>query len=97
MPPSATLAIALSLPSLKQLEAGDFDLEELSKKLAEALVNESQRNEIMQLTGDIAVLLIECLDKVSEIISSSSMASPYCAIGHVVQELQKQFRCSNTL
>jgi len=31
----------------------------------EATVDESQRSEILQLTGDVAVLVIECLDKVS--------------------------------
>ncbi|KAF9647925.1 kinase-like protein [Thelephora ganbajun] len=60
----STSYIVLSLPNAKQLEAGDFDLDELSKKLTEALVDESQRNEILRLTGDIAVLVTECLDKV---------------------------------
>ena len=84
---SATSAIVHSLPNVKQLEAGEFNPEELSRKLVEALADESQRNEILQLTGDIAVLVIECLDKVSEIISRPSTASPYQAIGHVVQGL----------
>ena len=65
------LDIILSLPNAKQLEAGDINLEELAKGLIEALVNESQRNEILQLTGDTAVLVIECLDKVSETSSCS--------------------------
>ena len=56
----------LSLPNLKQLEAGEFNMDELVKKSTEALADESQRSEILQLTGDTAVLVIECLDKVSE-------------------------------
>ena len=60
-----TLGFLLSLPNAKQLEAGNFDLDELLKKLTEALIDESQRNEIQQLTGDSAVLIIECLDEVS--------------------------------
>jgi len=67
----STSGTVLSLPNAKQLEAGDFNLNELSKILARALVDESQRNEIMHLTGDIAVLVIECLDKVGEITSRS--------------------------
>ena len=51
---------------MKRLEAGDFNLDELIKRLTKALVNESQRNEILELTGDTAMLIIECLDKVSE-------------------------------
>ena len=61
----------LSLPNAGQLEAGDFNLEELAKRLMEVLVDESQRNEILQLTGDSAVLVTECLDKVSETSSCS--------------------------
>jgi len=63
--------VVLSLPNTKQLEAGEFNLDELVKKLAEALAEDSQRKEILQLTGDTAVLVIECLDKVSEIGSDS--------------------------
>ena len=59
------LDILLSLPSAEQLEAGDLDLDALTKILMEGLIDESQRNEILQLTGDSAVLMIECLDKVS--------------------------------
>lgn len=59
------LDLLLSLPSVKQLEAGDFDLDGLIKVLTEALAEKSQRTEILQLTGDSAVLVIECLDKVS--------------------------------
>ncbi|KAF9645573.1 kinase-like protein [Thelephora ganbajun] len=62
----------LSLPSVEQLGAGDFDLGELVKKLTEALADELQRNEILQLTGDTAVLVIECLDNV---ISSETFRS----------------------
>lgn len=60
-----TSGVLLSLPNAQQLEAGNFDLDELVKKLTEALIDESQRNEIQQLTGDSAALIIECLDKVS--------------------------------
>ena len=42
----ATSDITLSLHNAKRLEAGDFNLGELVKKLAEALANNSQRNEI---------------------------------------------------
>ncbi|KAF9647776.1 kinase-like protein [Thelephora ganbajun] len=61
-----------SLPSVERLKAGDFDLDELVKKLTEALADELQRNEILQLRGDNAVLVIECLDN---IISSESFRS----------------------
>ena len=62
-----TSDLVLSLPNLKQLETGEFDLDELVKKLTEGLADDSQRNEILQLTGDVAVLVIECIDKVSQI------------------------------
>ena len=62
-----TLDIVLSLPNAKQLETGDFDLDELIKRLTDAFADESQRNEVLQLTRGSAVLIIECLDKVSEI------------------------------
>ena len=65
------LGLLPSLPSTKQLDAGDFNLDELVKRLSEALVNDSQWNEILQLTGDSAVLVMECLDKVSEFGSRS--------------------------
>lgn len=61
----------LSLPSTKQLEAGDFNLDELVGILTKALVDESQRNDLLDLTGDNAALVVECLDKVSEIRSRS--------------------------
>ncbi|KAF9789247.1 kinase-like domain-containing protein [Thelephora terrestris] len=71
-PPSTTIPpkkhTLLSLPSVELLEAGDFDLEKLIEDLTGALDDDSQRNEILSLTGDVAVLVIECLDK---IISSS--------------------------
>ena len=63
----ATSDILSSLPNLEQLEAGEFDSDDLVKKLTEALVDDSQRNEILQLTGDNGKLVIECLDKVSRI------------------------------
>ena len=71
-PPSlGILDLFLSLPSVKILEAGDFRLGELTKRLKEALVDESQWTEILQLTGDMATLLIECLDKVNDVLSRS--------------------------
>ena len=62
----ATSDVVLSLPNQRQLEAGEFNLDELVKELTELLAEDSQRNEILELTGDTAVLVIECLDKVSE-------------------------------
>ena len=41
-------------------------MDEVTKILTNALIDESQRNEILKLKGDSAVLVIECLDKVSE-------------------------------
>jgi len=93
----STSGTVLSLPNAKQLEAGDFNLDELSTILTEALVDDSQRNEIMHLTGDIAVLVLECLDKVGETTSRSWIPGSYHAPGHVVQELSGQFGYSNTL
>jgi len=61
------LDVLLSLPNAKQLETGRFNLDELVKILTEALDEDYRRNKILQLTGDTAVLVIECLDKVSEI------------------------------
>ena len=62
-----TIDLLLSLPTVHQLEAKYFDLDKLVKRLTEALANDSRRNEIQQLIGDSAVLVMECLDKVSEI------------------------------
>ena len=59
------------LPGAKRLEAGDFDLDTLTEILREMLIDEPTRNEILQLVGDSAELLMECLDKVGEI-------GPYC-------------------
>ena len=61
-----TLDLALSLPTPKQLETGEFNLDELVAKFTDALAEDSRRNEILQLAGDIAVSVIECLDKVGE-------------------------------
>ena len=61
----ATSDVVLSLPSPKQLEDGEFNLDELVEKLMGLLAKDSKRNEILQFTGDTAVLVIECLDKVS--------------------------------
>jgi hypothetical protein len=73
--PSVTLlemlGVVFSLPNAKQVEDGDFNLDELVNRLTEALIDEFQRNEILQLTGGNAVLVIECLDKVSKIGSRS--------------------------
>ena len=79
----------LSLLNVKQLEGGDLDLGELVKRLTEALIDEPQRNGILQLTGDSAVLGIECLDKVSEIISRSWTPSAefLSRSGHLVRYL----------
>ena len=63
--------VVLSLPNLRQLEEGEFNLDELVEKLMRLLAEDSKRNEILQLTGDTAVLVIECLDKVSGIGSGS--------------------------
>ena len=63
--------IIFSLPNSKQLEVGDFDLDQLVKRLTEVLADESRRSEIQKMTGDNAVLVIECLDRVSEIRSLS--------------------------
>lgn len=57
--------LLLFLPSMRELAAGDFDLDELTKILTGAIVDGSQRNEILQLRGNNAVLVIECLDEVS--------------------------------
>ena len=88
----ATLDVVLSLPNLKQLEAGEFNLDELAKTLTELLAEDSQRNEILQLTGDTAVLIIECLDNVSEIGSGSRMSGPYHSLGHLVRHFQGHSR-----
>ena len=63
--------VVLSLPSPKQLEDGEFNLDKLVEKLMGLLAEDSKRNEILRLTGDTAVLVIECLDKVGEIGSGS--------------------------
>jgi len=59
------LDILFSLPSVNKLETGHFYFKGLIMGLVEVLVNESQRNEILQLTGHKAVVVIECLDKVN--------------------------------
>lgn len=41
-------------------------MDNLVENLTEALLDESQRNEILSLTGGNAVLVIDCLDKVSQ-------------------------------
>ena len=84
-------------PNTEQLEDGDFDVEELVKRLAEVLIDEPQRNETLQLAGDGAVLIIECLDKGNEIIPRSWILSSYCALGRLVRYLQNRSRNSGTL
>ena len=59
------LDILLLLPNAEQLEAGDFDWGELVETLMGIITNDDKRNKILQLTGDNAVLAIECLDRVS--------------------------------
>jgi len=56
---------------VKQLEAGDVDMDKLFEILTQALVDDTQRNEIRELKEDAALLVIECLDEVSEIGSCS--------------------------
>lgn len=73
----------LSLPSVEQLEAGHFDLEELVDKLTGLLADESQRNEILSLTGDVALLVIECLDKVGASGSEFCIPSAYHAVDYL--------------
>ena len=66
-----TLDLLLSLPSVKQFQAGDVDMDKLFETLTQALVDDTKRHEIRELKGDTAVLVIECLDEVSEIRSCS--------------------------
>ena len=89
--------IILSLPNSKQLEVGDFDLDQLVKRLTEVLADESRRSEIQKMTGDNAVLVIECLDRVSEIRLLSWSNVLITPQGHLIRHLQSQFGCSNTL
>ena len=77
------LDIVLSLPSAEQLQTEEFNLDELVNKLTEALEDEPHRAEILSLTGDTAVLVIECLDKVSESGSVSCMPSSYHAVDYL--------------
>ena len=63
--PLEILEVLLSLPNAEQLKDESFDPEELVERLTGALLDESQRNEILSLTGDNAILVIDCLDKVS--------------------------------
>ena len=60
------LDMLLSLPNAEQIMGGLFDLDELVERLTEVLLDKSQRNEILSLTGDNAILVIDCLDKVSK-------------------------------
>ena len=56
---------------MNQLETEDVDIDKLFEKLTQALVDDTVRSEIRELKGDTAVLVIECLDKVSETSSCS--------------------------
>ena len=76
--------IVLSLPNVEQLQAEDFNLDELVNTLTEALNDEPYRNEILSLTGDIAVLVIECLDKVSESRPDCCTLNPYHSVDHLL-------------
>jgi len=66
-----TLELLLSLPSVTQLEAGEVEIDKVFERLTQALGDDTQRREIRELKGDTAVLVIECLDEVSEIGSCS--------------------------
>jgi len=97
----ATSDVVLSLPNQRQLEAGEFNLDELVKELTELLAEDSQRNEILELTGDTAVLVIECLDKVSETepgfldVKSSSLSRSYRPMPSGPFQISKHaLRCS---
>ena len=63
--PLETFEVLLSLPNAEQLKDESFDLDQLVERLTGVLLDESQRNEILSLTGDNAILVIDCLDKVS--------------------------------
>ena len=63
--------IMLSIPNAKQLEDGNFDLDEPVERFTAALADESRRSEILKMTGDNAALVTECLDRVSGIGSLS--------------------------
>lgn len=65
------LDLLLSLPDAEILEAGYLGLDGLTERLTEALADEFQRSEILQLRGDNAVLVINCLDKVRVVWSCS--------------------------
>lgn len=78
-----TLDIVLSLPSVDQLQDGDFNLDDLVNNLTEALDDGPYRKEILSFTGDTAALVIECLDKVSESMSDSHAPSPYHAVDYL--------------
>lgn len=69
-------ALRESLPNLEELGDGKSGLGELIRISTEVLIDESVRKEILQLTGYDAVLVIECLDKVS----MSGLHSKYRAL-----------------
>ena len=58
-------ALLSDLPNAEQLKAGYFDWNGLIKTMEGILTDEDERNKILQLTGDSAVRVIECLDWVS--------------------------------
>ena len=65
-------------------------MEKLVDDLTGALADESHRNEILSVGGDHAVLVIECLDKVSGSESSSYSPSLYRTIDHLFQPFSSQ-------
>lgn len=58
-------ALLSDFPNAEQLEARDFDLNKLIETLERMVTDDDERNKILQLTGDSAALVIECLDKAS--------------------------------
>ena len=82
-------ALLSDFPNAEQLEAGDFDFGKLIKTLEGLVADEYERNKILQLTGDSAVLVIECLDRVSVGESHS-----WCRVLITLQVLLPIFRRS---
>ena len=100
-PPSAPSLempdVILSLPDAKRFEDGDFDLGELGKRLTGVFIDKPQRNEILRLMEGSVGLVIECLDKVNEIISRSWTLSAYRALDHLIRYPQNRFRYPGVL
>jgi hypothetical protein len=89
--------VILSLTNVKRFEDGDFDLGELGKRLTGVFIDKPQRNEILQLMEGSVGLVIECLDKVNEIISRFWTLSAYRALDHPVRYPQNRFRYPSVL